>query len=138
MLFGPSEGTKRKKKGRRGGGRTVYGKTLGHSYRRFHTHVRKMVALSRVSMNNLESFAAENFSTGLVLSFQAFFPRYSPRSLELSSSGTETTRGEGSGCCNVKRKSEKESRKLVLVESDRNRVLLNSETSEKNHPENDH
>lgn len=28
-----------------------------------------MVALSGVSMNNLESFAAENFSAGLVLSF---------------------------------------------------------------------
>lgn len=29
----------------------------GHSYRRFHTHVGKTVALSGVSMNNLESFA---------------------------------------------------------------------------------
>lgn len=52
---------------------TVYGKTSGHSYRRFHTHVGKMVALSGVSMNNLESFAVENFSAGLlVLSFRPF------------------------------------------------------------------
>jgi len=35
----------------------------GHSYRRFHTHVGKMVALSDAPMNNLESFArAENRS----------------------------------------------------------------------------
>ena len=33
------------------------GKRPGHSYRRFHTHVGKMVALSTVSMNNLGSFA---------------------------------------------------------------------------------
>lgn len=51
----------------------VYGKTSGHSYRRFHTHVGKMVALSSISMNNLESFAVENFSRSLLVpSFRPF------------------------------------------------------------------
>jgi len=47
------------KQGRRRGGEG----RGGHSYRRFHTHVGKTVALSGAPMNNLESFArAENRS----------------------------------------------------------------------------
>ena len=63
------------------------GKRPGHSYRRFHTHVGKMVALSTVSMNNLGRFAP-------LETFLSVFSFYRAEAFSSSSSGALSSRGK--------------------------------------------